>query len=249
MEIKKRNKSAKQDTNKRLEMKINEYKMLTNTLHEAFRKDDVTASTLKSIKRAIEDTLNDIALLREELENEEVYATYEKSSFFDKIKKDEGKKEDELPIKVLSGCKNKYDFENEYPKVERTKICDMPNPDNILFDNRFLCDLNVIGVPETMVKWVGVIPKPDAHLEVQIYDFVDGNGVPVLAKLSAYDRRKFTLEIKHLDPTGCVVYKEKYNGCFLDDEIWRGALNYESAEPSVITLKIRYDGVSYETGC
>jgi hypothetical protein len=72
--------------------------------------------------------------------------------------------------------------------------------------------------------------------------------VPVLAKLNAYDGRKFTAEIEHLDPAGATVYIEKYNGCYLDSEIVRDSLRYASSEPSTIILRIYYDGVSYEAG-
>lgn len=253
---------------KRLEMKINEHKMLTNTLHEAFRKEGTSEDTLNSIKSAIDSTVSEINILREQINNEGVtyasYNAYKKMSFFDKI----GKK-DELPIKVISGCEPKYNSKKPYSiksfdeivkdeggkehEVKHTTFIENVNTDNILFCNRFLCDLSVIGIPETMVKWVCQFKgsedssnRTDNFIEVQIYDFVDDNGIPVLAKLNAYDGRKFTIEIEHLDPTGCVVYKEKYNGCYLDGEIIRDSLRYVDSEPSTITFKIYYDGVSYE---
>ena len=55
------------DLDKRLEMKINEHKMLMNTLHEAFRRPSATEYTLNTIKSAISDTLEEIADLREEI--------------------------------------------------------------------------------------------------------------------------------------------------------------------------------------
>ena len=265
-------KSDTEDLKKRLKIKINEHKMLTNTLNEAFKRDDVSASTLNRIKMAIEDSLNDIALLREEIENGYVCKTYEKSSFFDKIKKNE-KKKDELSIKVLSGMNFKYDSKRPYGiksfdevvkdeagnghEVRHTTSVESVNTDSILFCNRFLCDLNAIGIPETMVKWVlpyksseyNTLNRTSNFVEVQIYDFVDNDGVPVLAKLNAYDGRKFTIEIKHLDPTGIIVYKEKYNGCYLDGEFLRDSLRYADSEPASITFKIYYDGVSYEASC
>jgi hypothetical protein len=253
---------------KRLEMKINEHKMLTNTLHEAFRKEDTSEETLNSIKSAIDSTVSEINILREQINNEgatyAAYNAYNKMSFFDKI----GKK-DELPIKVISCFEPKYNSKKPYNiksfdeivkdeggkehKVKHTTSIENVKTDNILFCNRFLCDLSVIGIPETMVKWLCQFKgsedssnRTDNFIEVQIYDFVDDNGIPVLAKLNAYDGRKFTIEIKHLDPTGCVVYKEKYNGCYLDGEIIRDSLRYADSEPSTITFKIYYDGVSYE---
>ena len=243
-----------------LEVKLNEHKMLTNTLHEAFRRDDTSAGTLRDIKRAIEDTLNDIASLREEIENGCIYTTY-KSNLFDQIKK-----ENKEPISVLSGCESKYNYKKPYSiktfdEIVKDKngnereVCHITSiedvkTDDILFCNRFLCDLGVIGVPETMVKWVCPYATTiERYVEVQIYDFTDDNGTPILAKLNAYNGRKFTFEIKHLDPTGCVVYKEKYNGCAVINEFWRDSLAYDRSEPSTIRFRIAYDGVSYETGC
>lgn len=255
-----RRQSELADLNKRLEMKINEHKMLTSTLHEAFRRNDSSASTLNSIKKAIEDTLNDIALLREEIENGCTYTTYRKSSFFDQIKKEGEKKEEKATIKHISCCEPKYNYEKPYKiksfdelgfakdDKELANLTEKMNVDNILLSNRFLFDLSVIGIPSTMVKWVLPANHPNNVIEFQIYDFVDENGVPVLAKLNAYDGRKFTAEIEHLDPAGATVYVEKYNGCYLDSEIVRDSLRYASSEPSTIILRIYYDGVSYEAG-
>ena len=261
MERRKRNGNELENLKKRLEMKINEHKMLTNTLHEAFKREGTSEETLNSIKSAIDSTVSEINILREEINNGGVtyatYNTYRKISFFDKI----GKKEKE-PIKALSGCEPKYNRNKPYVvksfdeivkqadkeyEVKHTSITNDVDVDSILFTNRFLCDLSVIGVPETMVKWVCQHGGSDKWVEVQIYDFVDDNGTPVLSKLNYQDKRKFTFEIRHLDPTGCVVYIEKYNGCLVD-EIFREALTYEKCEPSVIMLRIHYDGVSYEAG-
>ena len=237
------------DLKKRLEMKINEHKMLTNTLYEALEKKGSSVDTLNNIKSAIDSTLNEINILKEEMNNGGVtYATYnayKKVSFFDKI----GKKE---PIKVLSGCEPKYNYKHPYDdkeyEIKHTSITDAINTDSILFCNRFLFDLSVIGIPETMVKSVYVSTNPENVIEVQIYDFITAHGTPIMGELAAYNGRKFTCEIEHLDATGMVVYKEKYNGCYLDTNINRDSLCYERSEPATIMIKIRFDGVSYEAG-
>ena len=51
---------------KRLEMKINEHKMLMNTLHEMFRKNNVPGKTLDMMKAEINETLKEIEELRKE---------------------------------------------------------------------------------------------------------------------------------------------------------------------------------------
>lgn len=241
------------DLDKRLEMKINEHKMLMNTLHEAFRRPSATEYTLNTIKSAISDTLEEIADLREEInggnktsgslfdgieKKVEIPAKKDKpkanpvppltSSFFDRIQKKEKELEEKKPTLNLSS---------------------EMHVDNILFCNRFLFDIGFLGIPQTMIQWVDVNNDPQRTIEFAIYDFVDEDGVPVLAKLAAYDGRKFVAELKHLNPVGEVVYKEKFNGCYLDLSIKRDSLRYADSEPSQIILKLYYDGVSYETGC
>ena len=171
-------------------------------------------------------------------------------------------------MKYLSGSEPKYNYRKPYKiksfdeigfvkdNKELVNLTEKMNVDNILLSNRFLFDLSVIGIPPTMVKWVCPyssseisLNRSDNFIEVQIYDFVDEDGVPVLAKLSAYDGRKFTAELKHLSPTGSTVYTEKYNGCYLDSGIIRDSLTYANSDPSTITLRIFYDGVSYEASC
>ena len=250
---------------KRLKMKINEHKMLTNTLHEAFRNPNSTESTLNSIKKAIDETLNEIALLRDESSGTAI-----SRSIFDRIDKKK-----EQAIGVLSGYEPKYSYKKQHkvksfddikkPEDEINEILqkridngdlsaepinlgEKMNVDNILLCNRFLFDVSVLGIPVTMIKWVNVVNDPQRFIEFEIYDFVDEEGVPILAKLNNYDSRKFVAEIKHLNPAGGVVYKEKFNGCYLDPSIRRDSLRYSDSEPSTIMLKIYYDGVSYETG-
>ena len=266
MERRHRRNCSLTDLDKRLKMKINEHKMLTNTLHETFRNPNSSESTLNSIKRAIDETLNEIASLREQVNGATTY-----KSIFDRIDK-----KDEPPVKVLSGTEPRYNYKRQYKvksfndikksedeiseilqkriddgtlSTEPISLGKKMNVDNILFSNRFLFDLSVIGVPATMVKRLWVCNDQNNFIEVEIYDFVDEDGTPILAKLTAYDGRKFTSEIKHLSPIGSVVYKEKYNGCYLDSTIRRDALTYSESEASTITLRIYYDGVSYEAGC
>jgi hypothetical protein len=269
---------------KALETKLNEQKMLTETLYEAFEKGSSEA-TLANIEDAIKDTVRSVMEIKKEIDSLNVeYKRYsdKPSNIFDSIKK-EGN-EDVAPKTRLEMAKekcasanreSKYDWKHTYldkigagddtasgrivemnptykktvsEKIQYNDIGELLNVDNILFCNRFLLDLNVIGVPETMVKWVTVANTEDNMIDVEIYDFVDENGIPVLAKLSAYDGRKFTVEIKHLNPIGEVVYKEKYNGCYLDSNISRDSLRYSDSEPSTLIIRINYDGVSYEAG-
>lgn len=237
------------DLDKRLEMKINEHKMLMNTLHEAFRKPNSTEYTLNTIKSAINDTLEEIADLRGQINSENKF----NESLFDGIKKKEETPAKENKMKVHDTAsffdkiqKKEKELEDKKPTLN---LSSEMHVDNILFCNRFLFDVSFLDIPQTMVQWVDVNNDPQRTIEFAIYDFVDEDGVPVLAKLAAYDGRKFVAEIKHLNPIGEVVYKEKFNGCYLDSMNRRSSLRYADSEPSQIILKLYYDGVSYETGC
>ena len=237
------------DLDKRLEMKINEHKMLMNTLHEAFRKPNSTEYTLNTIKSAINDTLEEIADLRSQINVENSF----NESLFDGIKKKEDTPANENVSKPNSSTSFFDNIKKKEKELEEKKptlnLSSEMHVDNILFCNRFLFDLGFLDIPQTMIQWVNVNNDPQRTIEFAIYDFVDEDGIPVLAKLAAYDGRKFVAEIKHLNPVGEVVYKEKFNGCYLESTNRRSSLRYTDSEPSQIILKLYYDGVSYETGC
>lgn len=237
------------DLDKRLEMKINEHKMLMNTLHEAFRKPNSTEYTLNTIKSAINDTLEEIADLRGQINSENKF----NESLFDGIKKKEETPAKENKMKVHDTASFFDKIQKKEKELEEKKptynLSTEMHVDNIQFCNRFLFDIGFLDIPQTMIQWVNVNNDPQRTIEFAIYDFVDENGVPVLAKLAAYDGRKFVAEIKHLNPMGEVTYKEKFNGCYLDSMNRRSSLRYSESEPSQIILKLYYDGVSYETGC
>jgi hypothetical protein len=273
---------------KALETKLNEQKMLTETLYEAFEKGSSEA-TLANIEDAIKDTVRSVMEIKKEIEEiDSLNVEYKRysdkpSNIFDSIKK-EGK-EDVAPKTRLEMAKekcasanreSKYDWKHTYldeirknddatfsriiemdppykndvpEKIQYNDIGELLNVDHILFCNRFLLDLKTIGIPETMVKWVhSDVFNGDNIIEAQIYDFVNEDGEPVLSILSKYIGTKFTAEIKHLNPIGTVIYKEKYNGCKIE-KIIRDSLRYDESEPSGILLRIHYDGVSYEAGC
>jgi hypothetical protein len=89
-------KSNISNVKKRLEMKINQHKMLMNTLHEAFRRPSATEYTLNTIKSAINDTLEEIADLRGQINSENKF----NESLFDGIKKKEETPTKENKMKV-----------------------------------------------------------------------------------------------------------------------------------------------------
>jgi hypothetical protein len=60
------------------------------------------------------------------------------------------------------------------------------------------------------------------------------------------DALPFKISIDHLDPTGKLLYTERYHGCRIK-EAFRSDLSYESDDISTIDMLITYSDVSYET--
>lgn len=233
-------------------MKVNEQKMLMNTLSEACRKDNISEKNISYIKTAINDTIDDISFIKAQIDklnaNVNIFDNINKPGVAKEVKIKEEKKPS-YKIQSFDDI-NKFaeSKDNNTPDILFNTKNDIMGFNNILFDNRFLMDLSVIGIPATMVKSLWVCNHPDNFIEVNIYDFVDEEGTPILSVLSNYNGRKFTCEIEHLDPIGKIVYREKFNGCYLDNEIRRGGLEYGRNEPTVFSIRIYYDGVSYEAG-
>jgi hypothetical protein len=239
---------------KRLEMKINQHKMLMNTLHDLLRRDNVAGDTITLIKCEIDSTLKEIEELRKESEREE--NTANSVNIFDSISK---------PGKCCSStctCRHSintgagfYDSifkENktvEQPAIIQNVAPSKPSIHDAIFCDRFLVDLTDLSVPAEMVKSVDFIDSSRSRISVGIYDFVVKNGYeasPVAEILEKFMNRKFTMTISHLGQTGAILYKEKYVGCIVS-ELFRSPLNYEESNPSTINILINYDGVSYET--
>lgn len=214
---------------KRLEMKINEHKMLMNTLHEMFRKNNVSGKTLEMIKAEINETLKEIEELRKESTQESKASTV---SMFDSIKKSNG-------CCGSSTCTCHHNYSAYSPDSTYT--------DKVLYDSRFIVDLDDLNIPSDMVQTVHFLSRN--KVEVVINDFLVeayDRRYPILSIIDGSIDRKFTMTIKRTDKTGAILYKEKYVGCEIK-ECFRSSLEREKAEPSKIMLQINFDGVSYET--
>ena len=213
---------------KRLEMKINEHKMLMNTLHEMFRKNDVSGKTLEMIKAEINETLKEIEELRKESTQESKASTV---SMFDGIKKNNG-----CCGSSTCTCHHNYDL---YDNIAKSN--------DILFTSGFVVGLDDLNIPSNMVQFVTFLGKN--KIEIAINDFIItifGSRYPILSVIEGNVGRKFTMTIKRIDQTGAIVYKEKYVGCEIEG-YFRSSLEYTKTDPSQIMLQINFDGVSYET--
>lgn len=246
-------KSNISNVKKRLEMKINQHKMLMNTLHDLLRRDNVAGDTITLIKYEIDGTLKEIEELRKESEREENTAS--SVNIFDSISKSKECCSSTCTCghhtNTRAGFYDSIIKENkmaEQPAIVQNAAPSKLSIHNAIFSNRFLIDLTDVSVPSEMVKTVNFIDDSRSRIEVDIYDFVVKNSfesAPVAEILERFKNRKFTMTISHLDPTGVTLYREKYVGCIVS-ELLRSPLNYEESNPSTINILINYDGVSYE---
>jgi len=230
---------------KRLEMKINEHKMLMNTLHEMFRKNNVPGKTLDMMKAEINETLKEIEELRKENEQPTKTAS---TSMFDNIKKD-----NTCCGSPTCTCHHNYDLYDNIAKSNEAKLVNLDaaivntNIHDILFTSGFVVELDDLNIPSNMVQFVTFLGKN--KIEIAINDFITtifGSRYPILSVIEGNVGRKFTMTIKRIDRTGAIVYKEKYVGCEIEG-YFRSSLEYTKTDPSQIMLQINFDGVSYET--
>ena len=224
---------------KRLEMKINEHKMLMNTLHEMFRKNDVSGKTLEMIKAEINETLKEIEELRKENTQESKASTV---SMFDSIKKSNG-----CCGSSTCTCHHNYNLYGSIKKNDTDNVVTNVSNRDVLLSSDFFVDLSDINVPSNMVKSVHFLDK--GKIDVAINDFmvtVYGRRYPILSVIEGNIGRKFTMTIKHVNYNGSVVYNEKYVGCEITN-YFRSSFERGHSEPSQIMLQINFDGVSYET--
>lgn len=252
MEKKHRRKNIS-ESQKGLEIAINQHKMLMNTLHEMYRRTDVQPRTIEILKAEINSTLDAIEDYKKKIKDEN--KTSHVVNMFDSIKKcncgsagctcGEVSKPKGIAGSLFDSItKETKSDDTEY--VERIKIPSVPETEKTLFCNRFVVNMSDLFIPEYMVKAVHFSTR--GQLEVEIYDFVaevDGEKYPILELLEEDLERKFTMSISHLTATGEIIYVEKYVGCAISD-ILRTPLRYKDIEASSIIISIQVDGVKYE---
>lgn len=238
-----------------LSTKINQYKMLSNTLEKILTNGGNFDAVL-GIKNEMEETINEIRNIRAEIEavncSESVtYKYYDKSedtnkgNLYDSISKEDidvGKCIPKHPRRGKLVHTDSESFENKYiDEINKTA-------DSRLLSNRFLVHFGSgIDIPEIMVKSVSFDPS-ESQLSISIYDFVMTLGGKSSCALKLLDDvpSSFNLCITHLDANGSVVYSEYYFGCSVE-EVFRDPNDYSSTEFSTIQVLISYDKVRYET--
>ena len=115
--------------------------------------------------------------------------------------------------------------------------------------NRFLVRFGTqFTIPEWYVRRVAFLR--DKELSVTVFDFIDTDTnrpiiADILGMVNNADALPFKISIDHLDPTGKLLYSERYHGCRIK-EVFRNDLYYESDDINIINMTIHYEDVSYE---
>jgi hypothetical protein len=123
---------------------------------------------------------------------------------------------------------------------------------DVTYTNRFLVRFGTeFTIPEWYVRRVSFFSSQGKELEISVFDFIDSNtNRPIIADiLGMVDNMHiapFSISIDHLDPTGKLLYTERYHGCKIE-EARRSDLYYENDDISTIDMLITYSDVSYET--
>jgi len=244
--------------------RINEYKMLNDTLCEMISKD-ASSQTLTVMKDEINELLNEISEIKgqlslfEDKDSEKEYGYYDDAdkAWFEEKAANEKNLYDSV---VKPKCEEKSC--GSCPSKEKGKFWDSPSRKEMrgLMDdffnsvdirigsNRFLVDLkSSLLIPEYMVESVS-FDMASKIVFINVYDFVANIGskeVPILELLKKAPKT-FDFTIKHLTCDGSVLYTEHYSNCRLTNETFRRELDYGSDDFSTIGLTITYGDVTYE---
>ena len=204
---------------KEIEIKINQYAMLSNTIQEVLRKEYVPKESVDTLQKEADKTLMEINVLRKKAVEEKENT----SNLFDSIKKVENN--------------SPYDTKKNSITLE-----------NVMFSNRFLVRMSGFNIPEFMVSSVDFCDTDENKLHLKIYDFVatddDGKSVPVASLLK--NEKTFTIYIDYLDATGCVVYREEYIGCTISSLV-KSSLDSTIDEFHTMLVEVHFKDVGYET--
>lgn len=124
--------------------------------------------------------------------------------------------------------------------------------DKVTTANRFLVRFGTpFTIPEWYVRRVSFISGQEKEFDISMFDFIDTDTnrpiiADILGMVNNSDALPFKISIDHLDPTGRVIYTERYHGCRIK-EVYRSELCYEKDDFSTIDMTITYSDVSYET--
>ena len=249
--------------------------MLNNTLAEMFEKNS-SPLAIEEMEDEIKALEKDIKLLQEQIrinspkknDNSSFYNHIKNPKLAKSVKIGTAKKDDNEEEKLKDIKKTSF-----YDAIEKSDFARYDTPYNTLkkedtysakafatkksgkwstpYDeamaaNRFLVRFEGnVKIPEYYVRKVSFSPSDRKEIFVQIFDFLTEDNRPVITEFNNQNM-PFRISIDHLDPTGAVLYTERYHGCNVM-EIMRSDLAYNLDEKSTMELRITYSDISYET--
>lgn len=250
------------DLKSSLKSEMNQYQMLNNTLLEMFSRDS-SEGAIKAVKQAMDETTENIkglqTLIADEIEKENnkkpIY------SFYDNVKKETTAKKIEMKPNLYDSIKkrgmedfipydtpyNKLNYEEEYKKNSDNKL-QVNDGTNVIRSNMFLVRFgDALNIQEWFVKGVNIHPFNN-EVEVYVNNHIaekKGRKYPILSEVFA-QKNTFPLSIDYLDPTGVVLYTERYHGCRII-EVNRGGLDYTYDDINSFGIRMTYSEITYET--
>lgn len=253
-------KNRLEELNSLLKTRINEHEMLNLSLAEMYQKSS-SEDSINIIKHAINNLEDEIKEIQDNINRTASMKPSNCSySFYDSIKKEKHNepkaKEVDLfdnTIKSDNISNNdsnlNYDYENNVKNM--LNLSSINHQTSVSYSNRFLVRFEGNGlkdIPEWIMKGVDYNSRDMKEIILRINDFLikkEDKKIPVIALLNGFGSN-FNVLIDHLDPSGCLIYRERYHGCSIID-VFRSSLDYSIDEINTICAKINYSDLTYET--
>lgn len=248
-----------EDLKKALKTRKAEYEMLNKTYLEMIDRNS-DSDSLKEVKTAIAQTFENIETLKDWIDEKSAAKTINMKcgNLYDNIKKEENKDLNSLEdFKPYDTPYNKLNYEDIYKKLIflRTETNEKHLKGIITSSNCFLVRFNGgLNIKEWLVKGVDFAPADTKELVITIQDHLvemeNGSKYPIISELigkaNPYST-PFTISIDYIDPTGVLLYTERYHGCKISDVTRANSLSYEMDAFNAIRFTVTYTDVTYET--
>ena len=176
-------------------------------------KNDCDQQSLDAIKLAIDESMMDIKNLK---------------NLISQIVLDEEK--DNSTAESYSATS--YDFDTANDSVEKVT------------NNRFIGTFEKsVGIPSTMIKSVTFDDDKTKMISVTLYNFVDGNGKPLIQTLKNAPN-DFLFTLLYYNAYGESMFCEYFSKCNITG-IFRDSISYDNEDYSLIHIFLTYDEVNY----
>ena len=247
---------------KQLKVMMNQHKMLSDTLYEMVNRG-VNGQMISRMKDEMNETLDEVNKLKEQLEAEK--GKEEKiPNIYDSIQKtiDSAKKTIDTVKNSVTKEESLYDsiskdfgvYDTPYNKpinedVPHLHEFSLAAYDGLPFSNRFIVDLDDIGVDSWMVKSFAYAPSKQGNkLYLVLYNHIIGIGpgkYPLYELVENSKNDEFTMKVTYVDPTGVPIYSEEYVDCKIV-ECFKSPLTYDVGEPTNVEITLEYGYVKYD---